>query len=371
MLAAAGVLLTDDEIEERVNRTEVQNLAYYGYGISSFILSLIETAIELTGGRVSGQQLGDLIALARQMITAEIELFPGAAVALESLAASYPLMLITKGDLLHQRSKLDRSGLQEHFRYVEVVSHKTPEVYSAILSRYGVEPSRFLMVGNSLRSDVLPVVDVGGWAVHVPAALTWSHEHADPTDEARQRYFERPGLEGLTEFVAGFGRSRPARGRAAARGKGVEPITGAASRLHAGLRAASAGTLPSDRRTQKALATVSVTWRFRGPRKPRGVRSADRNRPLERHLDRQLHLARIADTLPQEAVEVEQRHRRQRIDVVGVVERVEHLEARDDLRSGRRCEAALQPPVEREVLRCPCGPSCGRGRRRSARAATS
>jgi putative hydrolase of the HAD superfamily len=239
VLAAAGVLLTEDEIEDRVNQTELRNLAYYGYGISSFILSLIETAIELTDGRVSGQRLGDLIVLARQMITAEIELFPGAADALAALATSYPLMLITKGDLLHQRSKVDRSGLHEHFRYVEVVSHKTPEVYSAILSRYGVEPSRFLMVGNSLRSDVLPVVEVGGWAVYVPAALTWSHEHADPTEEARQRYFERPTLEGLPEFVAGFGRTRPSRGRGAGRVKGAEPTKGTASRLVAGIRGAA------------------------------------------------------------------------------------------------------------------------------------
>ena len=239
VLAAAGVLLTEDEIEERVNRMEVQNLAYYGYGISSFILSLIETAIELTDGRVSGQQLGELIALARQMITADIELFPGAAEALASLAASYPLMLITKGDLLHQRSKLDRSGLQDHFRYVEVVSHKTPEVYSAILSRYGVEPARFLMVGNSLRSDILPVVDVGGWAVYVPAALTWSHEHADPSELARQRYFERPSLEGLPEFVAGFGgRGRRAGARWREAREPSQPA-GPAWRLHAGLRASA------------------------------------------------------------------------------------------------------------------------------------
>ena len=241
VLAAAGVLLTEDEIEERVNRMEVQNLAYYGYGISSFILSLIETAIELTGGRVSGQHLGELIALARQMITEDIELFPGAADALASLSASYPLMLITKGDLLHQRSKLDRSGLQDHFRYVEVVSHKTPEVYSAILSRYGVEPARFLMVGNSLRSDVLPVVDVGGWAVHVPAALTWSHEHADPSEQARQRYFERPSLEGLPEFVAGFGqRGRPA-GEGRCEAKGVEPTKGAAADVPSAIRARARG----------------------------------------------------------------------------------------------------------------------------------
>jgi putative hydrolase of the HAD superfamily len=240
VLAAAGVALSEDEIEQRVNQKEIHNLTYYGYGISNFILSLIETAIELTDGRVSGRHLGELMALARQMITADIELFPGAEGELESLSASYPLMLITKGDLLHQRSKLDRSGLQSHFRYVEVVSHKTPEVYSAILSRYGVEPARFLMVGNSVRSDILPVVEVGGWAIHVPAALTWSHEHAEADDQARQRFFERSSLEGLTEFVAGFGRARPVRGRRTTRGQGFEPTVGAAARLALGLRAASA-----------------------------------------------------------------------------------------------------------------------------------
>jgi putative hydrolase of the HAD superfamily len=98
---------------------------------------------------------------------------------LEALSGTYPLALITKGDLLHQRSKLERSGLARHFRHVEVVSHKTPDVYREILSRLGVEPSRFLMVGNSPRSDVLPVLDLGGSAVHVPAALSWAHEEEE------------------------------------------------------------------------------------------------------------------------------------------------------------------------------------------------
>jgi putative hydrolase of the HAD superfamily len=113
-------------------------------------------------------------------------------------------MLNTKGDLLHQRSKLERSGLQPHFRFVEVVSHKTADVYAAILARYGVEPSRFLMVGNSLRSDVLPVIDLGGWAVYIPAALTWSHEHADPAVEARRRFVQHASLDGLPALVETF-----------------------------------------------------------------------------------------------------------------------------------------------------------------------
>jgi putative hydrolase of the HAD superfamily len=201
LLSAAGVELSEDEVEAHVNRTEIANLEYYGYGVSSFVLSLIETAVDLTGGRVSGSQLRELIDLAKTMLTEEIELFSSARDTLSALAAAYPLMLVTKGDLLHQRSKLERSGLESYFKFIEVVSHKTPPVYAAILARHGVEPGRFLMVGNSLRSDVLPVVEVGARAVHVPAALGWSHEHVDVSAETRPLYFELPTLEGLAGLV--------------------------------------------------------------------------------------------------------------------------------------------------------------------------
>src|SRR5204863_3946879 len=137
--------------------TELANIDYFGYGVSSFALSLIETAIDLTDGRISAAALLEIVDLAKQMLTEHVELFAHARETVVSLAGSYPLMLITKGDLLHQTSKLDRSGLREHFRFVEVVSHKTPEVYAAIIARHGVDASRFLMVGNSLRSDILPV----------------------------------------------------------------------------------------------------------------------------------------------------------------------------------------------------------------------
>ena len=201
LLSGAGVELNDEEVEAHVNRTEIANLEYYGYGVSSFVLSLIETAVDLTGGRVSGRQLGELIDLAKRMLTEEIDVFPGAGEALSALAPAYPLMLVTKGDLLHQRSKLERSGLERHFNFVEVVSHKTPSVYAAILARHGIEPGRFLMVGNSLRSDVLPVVEVGARAVHVPAALGWSHEHVEMPVEMKPRYFELPTLESLPALI--------------------------------------------------------------------------------------------------------------------------------------------------------------------------
>lgn len=202
LLASSGINLSDDEIETCVNETELANLDYYGYGVSSFTLSLIETAIKLTGGRVAGTELSGVIELAKRMLSEEIELFDCAREAVEALAATHPLMLITKGDLLHQTSKLERSGLQPYFKYVEVVSHKTPRTYASILTRHGVDAGRFLMIGNSLRSDVLPVIELGGRAVYVPAALSWAHEHADVPDEARERLIELPSLEGVAGLVA-------------------------------------------------------------------------------------------------------------------------------------------------------------------------
>jgi putative hydrolase of the HAD superfamily len=201
LLAAAGVQLGADEIEAHINHTELSNLEYFGYGVSSFALSLIESAIDLTDGRITGTDLSEIIHLAKGMMTEKVELFANVREILTVLAASYPLMLITKGDLLHQTAKLERSGLRDCFRYVEVVSHKTAAVYAAILSRHGTDPSRFLMAGNSLRSDILPVLELGGWAVHVPADLNWSHEDVDVPPEIKRRYLQVASLDGLPDVV--------------------------------------------------------------------------------------------------------------------------------------------------------------------------
>jgi len=204
MLAGCGVVLSDEEIDAQLHRTELANIDVYGYGVSSFALSLIETAIDLTSGRVSGADLRGIIELAKDMLTEEVEVFPGARDVLTTLAASYPLMVITKGDLLHQTSKVERSGLRDCFRFVEVVSHKTTDVYAAILARYAIDPERFLMIGNSLRSDILPVIEAGAWAVHIPAALSWSHEHADLPPQARRRCVELPTLALLPQTIEAF-----------------------------------------------------------------------------------------------------------------------------------------------------------------------
>lgn len=209
ILAGAGFTIDEARLEAVVDDMEMRNLEYFGYGVSSFILSLIESAVTLTDGAIAGRHIDQVVALAKTMITTEMEVFPGVTPTLAALSSRYPLMLITKGDLLHQRSKLARSGLERYFHYVEVVSDKTPEVYSVILRRHKVRPGRFLMVGNSLRSDILPVVKIGGRAIHIPAALTWSHEHADPSPTARRRFDERRSMRQLARFIEQLGKKPP------------------------------------------------------------------------------------------------------------------------------------------------------------------
>src|SRR6266508_4326118 len=153
-------------IERRMYETEIRNLEHYGYGIKGFTLSMIETAIELTEGRISGDET------------------------LTKLAASHELMLITKGDLFEQQAKIARSGLSGHFGKIEIVPVKIRETYQSIVARHEISPDRFLMVGNSIRSDVLPVIEMGGRAVHIPYETTWEHEIV-PEEELAGREFIR------------------------------------------------------------------------------------------------------------------------------------------------------------------------------------
>jgi putative hydrolase of the HAD superfamily len=166
----------------------MRNLAYYGYGIKSYALSMIETAIQISASKIDGQGVLQVIGLAKDMLNANIQLFDHAQQVVTRLSALYPLMLITKGDLLDQQRKLTRSGLEACFRYVEIVTDKTPESYAALLERYHIDPTRFLMIGDSIRSDILPVITLGGCAVHIPYHITWAHEHIDLTDEQRQHF---------------------------------------------------------------------------------------------------------------------------------------------------------------------------------------
>jgi len=176
-----------------LHRIEVANLPPYGFGVKAFVLSMIEAAIELSRGAVTSGEIGQMLAAGKEMLAAEVELLDGVADAIATLAAAYPLMVITKGDLGHQASKLERSGLSPHFRYVEIVSDKTPDIYRTLFAKHGIDPRQVMMVGNSLKSDVIPVLELGGWGVFVPYRLMWAHEHAElpPRLAARYREIER------------------------------------------------------------------------------------------------------------------------------------------------------------------------------------
>lgn len=172
-----------DTLDDHVHDTEMRNLPYYGFGITSFILSLIETAVEVSGGRITGAEVGRLLEISRQMVSADVELIDEVEETLAALSAEYPLLLITKGDLLHQTGKVARSGLGRYFAGVEVVADKTPEIYREILTRRDVRPERFVMVGNSPRSDILPVAALGGRAIYVPDENTWIYDLVELPDD--------------------------------------------------------------------------------------------------------------------------------------------------------------------------------------------
>mgnify|MGYP000868650424 FL=1 len=165
-----------ESISERLFETEMRNMRSLGYGAKAFTLSMIETAIQLSSGQISADEIGQVLQSGRDILTAEVDLFPHVSETVPLLAQKHPLMLITKGDLLDQESKLARSGVADCFRHVEIISDKNAASYRRIFERYEIDASKFLMVGNSLKSDILPVLELGAHAVHIPFEITWAHE---------------------------------------------------------------------------------------------------------------------------------------------------------------------------------------------------
>jgi putative hydrolase of the HAD superfamily len=163
----------------RLLQTERRNLDRYGFGIKGFTLSMIETAIEVTDGRVPAPVIGEILAAGREMLAHPVEALPHARETLQALAGDYAIVLITKGDLFDQERKLAQSGLGELFDAVEIVSGKDAATYRRIFARHADGAERAMMVGNSLKSDVVPAIEAGGWGVHVPHDLTWALEHAE------------------------------------------------------------------------------------------------------------------------------------------------------------------------------------------------
>ena len=190
-----------DHLHDRLLAAERRNLGHYGFGVKGFTLSMIETAIEVTEGRVSAKVIAEIMAAGREMLSHPIDLLPHAEQTVKALAATHRVLLITKGDLLDQERKLAQSGLGDLFDGVEIVSDKTAIVYAAIFARHGVTPDRAMMVGNSLKSDVLPVIAAGGWGVHIPHGLTWALEHAEPPRD-HNRFHGLTDLGELPDLVA-------------------------------------------------------------------------------------------------------------------------------------------------------------------------
>lgn len=189
-----------DHLSERLLAAEKRNLGQYGFGIKGFVLSMIETAIEVTDRRVPAAIIEELLSAGREMLAHPIELLPHARAAVEAMAATHRVILVTKGDLLDQERKLAQSGLGELFQAVEIVSDKTPEVYARVFARHGSGAAEAVMVGNSLKSDVLPVIAAGGWGVYVPHPLTWSYEAAEAPG-GNPRFREIADLGGLPDLV--------------------------------------------------------------------------------------------------------------------------------------------------------------------------
>lgn len=202
-LVAPHVDLDDDALDARLLETERRNLPVFGYGVKAFTLSLVETAIEVTEGRIPGADLQAILDLGKVLMDHPVDLLDGVAEAVDALTDRYRVMVITKGDLLHQETKVVRSGLDDLFWRVEIVSEKDVATYRRVLERHQIDPATFVMVGNSVRSDVLPILELGGRAVHIPYAVTWELEQPDP-DAEQPDFPVLPTIAELPDLIAGW-----------------------------------------------------------------------------------------------------------------------------------------------------------------------
>lgn len=200
-----GLLLskyeTPNKIDQELYKMEIKNLPTYGYGVKGFVLSMVELALELSNKTVSNKVIETVLDIGKEMISKPIELLDGVEDVLETLSKDYKLIVATKGDLLDQERKLEKSGLLQYFHHIEVLSEKQESNYSKLLSHLEIKPKEFLMVGNSLKSDVLPLVKIGAQAIHVPFHTTWHHEKVTAKEGNGKGYIT---IESLTEILNVF-----------------------------------------------------------------------------------------------------------------------------------------------------------------------
>ena len=188
---------SERDLERELLKIEIANLGLYGYGIKGFILSMMEAALTISGGTINAQGIAQILELGRQMLNQPIELLDGVEDVLAALKGKYRLVVATKGDLLDQERKLKKSGLTDYFHHVEVMSEKDEPNYLKLLKHLDIQPEEFLMIGNSLKSDVLPVLNIGGHAIHVPFHITWAHEQIEGSID-NERF---KNVEGIREVL--------------------------------------------------------------------------------------------------------------------------------------------------------------------------
>jgi len=190
-----------EEAGQRLDETEMRNVSLFGYGVKSFALSMIETAIAISDGRFSGEGTRGIVEIAKDILAAPLGIYERVEETLQALAGRYRMMLITKGDPFEQEMKIARTGLGKYFEHIEIVGEKAEATYRSILQRYRIHPDRFIMVGNSMRSDVLPVLRLGGRAVYIPQENTWFHEHSSEDPQGTEGYYELEYLWQLPELL--------------------------------------------------------------------------------------------------------------------------------------------------------------------------
>ena len=189
--------LPHQSVWEELFKTEMDNLALYGYGIKGFMLCMVETALRISNNTVPHTTIEKIIALGKQMLEKPVELLEGVEDVLQQLQGRYKLVVATKGDLLDQERKLKKSGLEKYFHHIEIMSDKQETDYTKLIKHLDIKPAEFLMLGNSLKSDVVPVLALGGYGVHIPYHITWAHEKA----EQNFTHANFTALEKITEIL--------------------------------------------------------------------------------------------------------------------------------------------------------------------------
>lgn len=192
---------TPNKIDQELFKMEMKNLSVYGYGVKGFVLSMVEMAIELSNGTVSNKVISKILEIGKDMINKDVELLDGVEEVLKKLSSKYKLIVATKGDLLDQERKLEKSGLLDYFHHIEVLSDKKEANYSKLLNHLDINPKEFLMIGNSLKSDILPLINIKSKAIHVPFHTTWAHEEVKLDANSNNQFHTLKTLKEIPQLL--------------------------------------------------------------------------------------------------------------------------------------------------------------------------